>query len=229
MAIKELINVFPFNYPVDKSTAFYSGMALARGTDGLVVKANRATVAHQSAGSFVGLAADDKNTSGVTFIQADPVGSSYVDASGVLQAANNGWFVGIKRGLGDNAAFDETVTGPTDLTSGSTGYQGPRRGVGVYQAPGQFVTDMVANFRTDDTNSTTVADAAYTSWTINDLLTYGAGVNAGYLVKVNSATTSMGVTCAKLDRYDSAAGLWYITLIQADYQANLKLKENTKK
>ena len=213
MAIKELINVFPFNYPVAKATTFYAGMVLARGTDGNVVVANRATVAHQSSGAIVGLSADDKAATGVTFIQADPVGSTYVDGSGVVQAANNGWFVGAKRGLADNAAFDETVTGVTDLTSGSTGYQGPRRGVGVYQAPGQFVTDMVANFRTGDTDSTTVADVAYTSWTINDLLTYGAGANAGYLVKVNTAATSMGVTCAKLDRYDSAAGLWYITLI----------------
>ena len=72
---------------------------------------------------------------------------------------------------------------------------------------------MVANYRTNDTDSTTVADAAYTSWATNDLLTYGASSNAGYLVKVNTAATSMGVTVAKLDRYDSAAGLWYITLI----------------
>ena len=212
MAIKELINVFPFNYPVDKSTAFYSGMVLARGTDGLVVKANRATVAHQSAGAIVGLAADDKNSTGVTFIQADPVGSSYVDSSGVLQAANNGWFVGAKRGLADNAAFDETVTGVTDLTSGSSGYQGPRRGVAVFQAPGQFVTDQFANYATNDSNSTVVADTAYTSWAINDLLTYGASTNAGKLVKVTSGS-NQGQIVAKVDRYDSAAGLLYITLL----------------
>ncbi len=49
MAIKELINVFPFNYSVAKDTVFYAGMVLARGTDGLVVKANRATrVFHNS-------------------------------------------------------------------------------------------------------------------------------------------------------------------------------------
>jgi hypothetical protein len=212
MAIKELINVFPFNYPVDKSTAFYSGMVLARGTDGLVVKANRATVAHQSAGAIVGLAADDKNSTGVTFIQADPVGSSYVDSSGVLQAANNGWFVGAKRGLADNAAFDETVTGVTDLTSGSSGYQGPRRGVAVFQAPGQFVTDQFANYSTNDSNSTVVADQAYTSWAINDLLTYGASSNAGKLVKVTSGS-NQGQIVAKVDKYDSAAGLLYITLL----------------
>jgi hypothetical protein len=154
MAIKELINVFPFNYPVAKATTFYAGMVLARGTDGNVVVANRATVAHQSAGAIVGLAADDKASTGVTFIQSDPVGSSYVDSSGVLQAANNGWFVGAKRGLADNAAFDETVTGVTDLTSGSTGYQGPRRGVGVYNTPGgQFVTDQFSLVTTYGVNA----------------------------------------------------------------------------
>jgi len=214
MAIKELINVFPFNYPVAKATTFYAGMVLARGTDGNVVPANRATVAHQSAGAIVGLAADDKASTGVTFIQSDPVGSSYVDSSGVLQAANNGWFVGAKRGLADNAAFDETVTGVTDLTSGSTGYQGPRRGVGVYQAPGQFVTDQFVNFATNDSNSTTTADTAYTAWGPNDLLTYATGAsNAGKLVKVTSSATNFGVVVAKVDRYDSAAGLLYITLI----------------
>ena len=214
MAIKELINVFPFNYPVAKATTFYAGMVLARGTDGNVVVANRATVAHQSAGAIVGLAADDKASTGVTFIQSDPVGSSYVDSSGVLQAANNGWFVGAKRGLADNAAFDETVTGVTDLTSGSTGYQGPRRGVGVYQAPGQFVTDQFVNFATNDSNSTSTADTAYTAWGPNDLLTYATGAtNAGKLVKVTSSATNFGVVVAKVDRYDSAAGLLYITLL----------------
>jgi hypothetical protein len=212
MAIKELINVFPFNYPVAKATTFYAGMVLARGTDGNVVPANRATVAHQSAGAIVGLAADDKASTGVTFIQSDPVGSSYVDSSGVLQAANNGWFVGAKRGLADNAAFDETVTGVTDLTSGSTGYQGPRRGVGVYQAPGQFVTDQFVNFATNDSNSTSTADTAYTAWGPNDLWTYATGAsNAGKLVKVSG--TQYGIVVAKVDRYDSAAGLLYITLI----------------
>jgi hypothetical protein len=187
-------------------------MVLARGTDGNVVPANRATVAHQSAGAIVGLAADDKASTGVTFIQSDPVGSSYVDSSGVLQAANNGWFVGAKRGLADNAAFDETVTGVTDLTSGSTGYQGPRRGVGVYQAPGQFVTDQFVNFATNDSNSTSTADTAYTAWGPNDLLTYATGAsNAGKLVKVSG--TQYGIVVAKVDRYDSAAGLLYITLI----------------
>jgi len=214
MAIKELINVFPFNYPVAKATTFYAGMVLARGTDGNVVPANRATVAHQSSGAIVGLSADDKASTGVTFIQSDPVGSSYVDSSGVLQAANNGWFVGAKRGLADNAAFDETVTGVTDLTSGSTGYQGPRRGVGVYQAPGQFVTDQFVNFQTNDSNSTSTADSAYTSWAVNDLLTYATGAsNAGKLVKVQSSATNFGVVVAKVDRYDSAAGLLYITLL----------------
>lgn len=215
MAIKELINVFPFNYSVAKNTVFYAGMVLARGTDGLVLKANRATVAHQSSAAIVGLSADDKAATGVTFIQADPVGSTYVDNSGNVVAANNGWFVGAKRGLADNAAFDETVTGVTDLTSGSTGYQGPRRGVGVFQAPGQFVVDAnaVANFQTNDASSTNVSDSAYTSWAINDLLTYGSGDQAGKLVKVQSSATNQGAVVAKLDRYDSAAGLWYITLL----------------
>ena len=217
MAIRELINVFPFNYSVAKDTTFYAGMVLARGTDGNVLKADRTDTTHQLSQSIVGLSADDKAATGVTFIQADPVGSTYVDGSGVVQAANNGWFVGAKRGLADNAAFDETVTGVTDLTSpGSSGYQGPRRGVGVFQAPGQFVTDQFALFQTNDATTSSIDDSAISTFAVNDLLTYGASgsgnAGAGKLVKVVSGS-NQGAVVAKVDRYDSAAGLLYITLL----------------
>jgi oxepin-CoA hydrolase/3-oxo-5,6-dehydrosuberyl-CoA semialdehyde dehydrogenase len=45
-------------------------------------------------------------------------------------------------------------------------------------------------------------------------LSYATGAtNAGKLVKVTSSATNFGVVVAKVDRYDSAAGLLYITLI----------------
>lgn len=212
MAIKELLNVLPFNYSVDAATIFYSGMVLARGTTGTVVAADRNVA---TAAAIVGLAADDKAKTGVTMIQADPVGSNYVDSFGVLQAANNGWFVGPKRGLGDNAAFDETVTGVTNLTAGASGAQTPLRGVGVYQAPGQFVTDQFVLYKTNDTTSSITADAAFgggDTFLINDLLTYGVGANAGKLVKVTSAALNNGKAVAKVDLYDANQGLLYITL-----------------
>jgi hypothetical protein len=44
--------------------------------------------------------------------------------------------------------------------------------------------------------------------------TYGSGAsNAGKLVKVQSSATNQGAVVAKVDRYDSAAGLLYITLL----------------
>jgi hypothetical protein len=139
-------------------------------------------------------------------ILADPVGASYTDSSGVLQANNNGFYVVSKRAIGDFLA--ENVNGVTNPTAGSSGYEGPRRGVGVFNTPGaQFITDRFA--ATASTNVTT--DGAAWTPTAGDLLTVaGASANAGKLVKLSTAGTD-GVIVGRVDSYDSAAGLLYFT------------------
>jgi hypothetical protein len=141
-------------------------------------------------------------------ILADPVGSSYTDASGVLQANNNGFYVVSKRAIGDFLA--ENVNGVTNPTAGSSGYEGPRRGVGVFNTPGaQFITDRFASVAS--TNITT--DGVAAGWTpaAGDLLTVAGGVaNAGKIVKLNTVGTD-GVIIGRVDSYDSAAGLLYFT------------------
>jgi hypothetical protein len=141
-------------------------------------------------------------------ILADPVGSSYTDSNGALVSNNNGFYVVSKRAIGDFLA--ENVNGVTNPTSGSSGYEGPRRGVGVFNTPGaQFITDRFS--------LTGVTDAAGTdggsAWSPapGDLLTIAAATgNAGKLVKLTTPGTH-GLIVGRVDSYDSAAGLLYFT------------------
>ncbi len=216
MAIRALNTAIVANYPTASSASFLAGDALMIGTDGNVSAAYRAagafdTIAEQL-GRFVGFSADDTARTGNTMILADPVGSSYTDASGNFVANNNGFYVVSKRAIGDFLA--ENVNGVTNPTAGSSGYEGPRRGVGVFNTPGaQFVTD-----RWSGTASSTVsADGG--SWTpaIGDLLTIAAASgSAGKLVLLDPAAVGTdGIIVGRVDSYDSAAGLLYFTQLGA--------------
>ena len=216
MAIRALNSAIVANYPTASNASFLAGDALMIGTDGNVSAAYRAagafdTIAEQL-GRFVGFSADDTARTGNTMILADPVGSSYTDASGNFVANNNGFYVVSKRAIGDFLA--ENVNGVTNPTAGSSGYEGPRRGVGVFNTPGaQFVTD-----RWSGTASSTVsADGG--SWTpaIGDLLTIAAAAgSAGKLVLLDPAAVGTdGIIVGRVDSYDSAAGLLYFTQLGA--------------
>jgi hypothetical protein len=181
---------------------------------GLVQKADRNdtlfdTLVEQT-GRFVGFSSDDTARTGNTMILADPVGSNYIDGNGVFQTNNNGFYVGAKRAIGDFQA--ENVNGVTNLSAQSSGYEGPRRGVGVYNTPGaQFVTDqfaavITASISSDDTVAATFAPG--------DLLVPGASGNAGKLVQLDAAAYGTdGIVVGRVDSYDSAAGLLYFTQI----------------
>lgn len=210
MAIKELQAVVVDTYnTLATPTTFYAGMVLGRdstGTNaGLVRKADRAA---DTVNNYVGISYDDHNRVGCTMIQPDPVGSSFINPStGAFMAYNNAWYVGPKRVLAD--WFDEPVTNVTNLTAGASGYQGPMRGVAVLISPsGRFVTDQFAAVQT--ASATTDNTAAYT-FLVNDQLTFGSGTqgNAGLFVQLSSA--SHGPAVAKVDYYDTTAGLLYIT------------------
>ena len=125
---------------------------------------------------------------------------------------NNGFYLVSKRAIGDFLA--ENVNGVTNPTSGSSGYEGPRRGVGVFNTPGgQFVTDRFAA-----TASSTVSSDGGT-WTpaIGDLLTVAAASgNAGKLVQLDPAAVQTdGIAVGRVDSYDSATGLLYFTQLSA--------------
>ena len=211
MAIRALNTAIVANYPTASTASFLAGDALMIGTDGNVSAAYRNvstfdTVAEQR-GRFVGFSADDTARTGNTMILADPVGSSYTDSSGNFVANNNGFYVVSKRAIGDFLA--ENVNGVTNPTAGSSGYEGPRRGVGVFNSPGgQFVTDRWSGVA----STSLTADGGVWSPAIGDLLTIAAASgSAGKLVQLDPGATGDGIVVGRVDSYDSAAGLLYFT------------------
>ena len=210
MAIRALNTLVVANYNTAASGSWLAGDALFIQSDGTVAAAYRAesgfnTLAKQL-GKFVGFSADDTARTGNTMILADPVGSSYTDSNGVLQANNNGFYVVSKRAIGDFLA--ENVNGVTNPTAGSSGYEGPRRGVGVFNTPGaQFITDRFSG----TASSTITTDLGAWTPAPGDLLTVAAAAgSAGKLVKLDDVGVD-GVIVGRVDSYDSAAGLLYFT------------------
>ena len=212
MAIRALNTLVVANYNTAASASWLAGDALFLQNDGTVAAAYRAgngfSTLQQQLGRFVGFSADDTARTGNTMILADPVGSSYTDSNGVLQANNNGFYVVSKRAIGDFLA--ENVNGVTNPTAGSSGYEGPRRGVGVFNTPGaQFITDRFSSVA----STSLTLDGAAGGWTpaVGDLLTVASSsANAGKLAKLGTVGTD-GVIVGRVDAYDSAAGLLYFT------------------
>ena len=203
MAIRALNSVIVANYETAANASWHAGACLARDTSnvGRVVLADRASGA--IAGGFVGFSADDTARTDNTMILADPVGSNYIDGSGVFQSNNNGFYVAAKRAIGDFQA--ENVNGVTNLSAQSSGYEGPRRGVGVFNTPGgQFVTDQFTTAATSaagtDGSTATYAPGAYLTVAVDD---------SGKMVEL--ANKAHGPVVGIVDKYDSAAGLLYFT------------------
>ena len=220
MAIRALNSLIVANYDTAASDSWQAGCAMRRDTAnaGRVAIATRVLLSSGAigfTGGFVGFSADDTARSGNTMILSDPVGSSYVDSSGVLQANNGGFYTVSKRAIGDFQAENvNSVTNPT--AAGSAGYEGPRRGVGVYNTPGgQFVTDQFLSASSASSVSTFVADGGTAVYAPGALLTV-AGGGSGKLVElgINQALAGTANTfpvVGVVDRYDSAAGLLYFT------------------
>ena len=214
MAIRALNSVIVANYNTAASASWQAGACLMINASGLVQKADRSdtlfdTLVEQT-GRFVGFSSDDTARTGNTMILADPVGSNYIDGSGVFQSNNNGFYVGAKRAIGDFQS--EIVNGVTNLSAQTSGYEGPRRGVGVYNTPGaQFVTDQYV----EDLTTTVSADGGtYATFAPGDLLVPGASANAGKLVKLDAAAYGTdGIVVGRVDSFDAAADLLYFTQI----------------
>ena len=222
MAIRALNSVVVANYDTTSTATWSAGVGLQRSsTAGNVQIAQRVHGVGAGVGftgGFVGFSADDTARTGNTMILADPVGASFVDANGVLQANNNGFYVVSKRAIGDFQA--ENVNGLTNPTAGSSGYEGPRRGVGVFKTPGgQFITDQFLTAALGSSTSTAIVDGGTAVYNPGALLTIAAN-GSGKLVEL--AGSAVGIINASgagatmpivgiVDRYDSAAGLLYFT------------------
>jgi len=221
MAIRALNSTIVANYDTAAAASWLAGAALVRdySNAGRVVIGTRSALG--SSTGFVGFSSDDTARTGNTMIIADPVGSSYTDASGNFQSNNNGFYTVSKRAIGDFLA--ENVNNVTNPTAGSSGYEGPRRGVGVYNSIGaQFVTDQ---FLTGSGSSASLifTDGLTAVYNPGAPLTFAANgsgkiVEAGVVAPGQSGgfASGWGGTVGKLlvgyvDRYDSAAGLLYFT------------------
>lgn len=227
MAIKELNGVVRANYNINASlqstaaNAVHAGMCVTLDNTNAAAPVLRLADRSNTApvDFFLGLAADDASRINNQFIDADPVGSNNLSQDGngnwtVFNAGNNAWQAGAKRAIGEFQ--DETVTTVTNRTAGASGYQGPGRGVGVFTTPsGQFVVDSSAYVAAATSSATADSGSAY-AFIPGDLLTFGAGANKGKLIALakdgsSNPITSHGTAVARVDRYDAAAGLLYIT------------------
>ena len=220
MAIRALNSLIVANYDTAANASWQAGAVLCRDTAnaGRVLLANRLVTGGGAigvTGGFVGFSADDTARSGNTMILSDPVGSSYIDSNGALQANNGGFYSVSKRAIGDFQA--ENVNGVTNPTAaGSAGFEGPRRGVGVYNTPGgQFVTDQFLSASSASSVSAFATDGGTAVYAPGALLTVSA-TNTGKLVELGpkegaAATATTFLVVGIVDRYDTAAGLLYFT------------------
>lgn len=170
------------NVDIMISTSFKAGMALMRDDNGRGVPADSQLLVfktlEQKAGKFLGFATSDHSAYSNTIIIPDVIGSSYIDNSyNYIRTENNEVAVS-KRGLVDN--LNE---GTPNLYNPSDKNVISRRGLAVYNQPNNiFITDQFKAVLHGDYGLDGLDTVALNP---GDLLTFGGGVNAGKLVKVN--------------------------------------------
>jgi hypothetical protein len=182
MAIYPYFSTTIINKDVLINSSFKAGMALVLDNNGRAIKADSQLLLFDSAaqkyGKFLGFATSDHDISGNTIIVPDVIGSNYLDSNLNFVKTENTEYSIPKRSLLDyqdsaiSSFYNNTDLNPT-----------AKRGVGVYNTPGDyFVTDQFVRVLHGDygLDSTTLVDL-----NPGDLLTFGGGINAGKLVKVN--------------------------------------------
>lgn len=215
MAIYPYTNTYVINKDAVAGSSFKAGMILMMNADGKAVPADSQVLALNSAGQkqakILGIAAGDSNLTGNTIIVQDTVGNNYLDENKNFVNASNAEYLAIKRQLLDYA--DETVNEYYNMNFSPIP---KRRGIGVYCLIGDtFATDQFSAVLHGDYG---VDGLDAITFSPGDLLTFGGGVNAGKLVKVN--TNSFGpdvVVVGVVEKYSSAVGLLYFKHINRIY------------
>ena len=211
MAIYPYTNTYVINKDAVAGSSFKAGMVLMMNADGKAVPADSQVLALNSAGQkqakILGLAAGDSNLTGNTIIVQDTVGNNYLDENKNFVNASNAEYLAIKRQLLDYA--DETINEYYNMNVSPIP---KRRGIGVYCLIGDtFATDQFSAVLHGDYGVDSLDTITFSS---GDLLTFGGGVNAGKLVKVN--TNSFGpdvVVIGVVEKYNSTVGLLYFKFI----------------
>jgi hypothetical protein len=206
MAIFPLYYTSIINADVITTSTFQAGMVLIKDTNGRAIKADSQLLYNvpvaQKYARLIGFAASDHDVSNNTLIVPDVIGAGFVNVlNSSLSYQKDLEYSVPKRTLMD--LQDETVSkyfNPSDTTILG------KRGVGVYNEPNDiFITDQFVRVLHGDygLDSTTLVDL-----NPGDLLTFGGGVNAGKLVKVN--VNSFGpdiLVVGVVEKYISATNL----------------------
>jgi hypothetical protein len=215
MAIYPYFSTTIINKDVLINSSFKAGMALVLDNNGRAIKADSQLLLFDSAaqkyGKFLGFATSDHDISGNTIIIPDVIGSNYLDSNLNFVKTENTEYSVPKRALLDyqdsaiSSFYNNTDLNPT-----------AKRGVGVYNTPGDyFVTDQFVRVLHGDygLDSTTLVDL-----NPGDLLTFGGGINAGKLVKVNIDSFGPEVLIiGTVLKHVPAAGLLYFK--QTNYRS----------
>ena len=213
MAIFPFSNAYVINEDAVAGSSFKAGMVLVTNSAGNVVPADSQLLLDKSLSekklSIIGIAAGDSNISGNTIIVPDYIGSNYLDSNSNFVSISDREYFSVKRQLLDYA--DETVNEYYNINYSP---KPKRRGIGVYPLKGDtFATDQFSPVLHGDyglDSSTTI------TFSPGDPLTFGGGINAGKLVKVNLNSFGPDVlVVGVVDRYNSSTGLLYYT--QASY------------
>lgn len=220
MAIFPIHNVYITNFIDTFIDTFKAGSCLVKNNNGFAVLADRSNANYntlsEARGRFLGFAANDHDKLN-TILNNDPVGGSYLDINGRVVDNVNGFFAQRKRSI-----LEFSDEGISSYYNTSEVLSSTRRNVGVYNLRGEiFATDqfslVAAEFiDIDGTQSITFSQG--------DLLTYGAGVNAGKLVKVDTSGSGPSVlVVGVVEKYDSASGVLYFRHILEDYISTVSL------
>jgi hypothetical protein len=211
MAIYPVTNAYVINKDAVVGSTFKAGMILMTNSAGKVVPADSQALIFKTINekqlAIIGVAAGDYNISGNTIIVPDYIGSNYLDSNSNFVSASDREFLSIRRQLLDYA--DETVNEYYNINYSPKPF---RTGIGVYSLSGEsFITDQFSPVLHGDygLDSTVIQ-----SLNPGDLLTFGGGINAGKLVKIN--TNSFGpdvLVIGIVDRYNSTTGLLYFRLV----------------
>ena len=173
---------------------------------GEVIKAERSVSGYDNVNEqiskFLGFASIDHDTNN-SIILSDSVGSSYIDIDGEYYENVNSHYSSYKRSILEFS--DESINKYYNISDTSTNSP---RGTGVYNISGEtYITDQFNNVLAyttfaDDINTTTLSPG--------DLLTFGAGINAGKLVKVDVSGFGPNVVILGIvERHDTATNLLY--------------------
>lgn len=206
MAIYTLQNIYTINYPTVLSEEFEAGMALVLNSNGVAVKADRSSISYDSQyeqlAKFIGFASGNHQfvNSGIF---SDPVGSNYVDSNNIFNDNTNGLYAAPKRSIAEFR--DENISNSYNFLNSA---QSNMRGVGVYNLQGEiFATDQ---FAAVESSFIDADGSSAISFTPGDLLTFGAGSNAGKLVKVDVSEYAPTVLAVGVvEKYDSASNILY--------------------